>query len=130
MRKALLIYNPVAGRYPSRLLTERAATVFQKMDWQVEIETTHEGGDITRLARQAAEAGLDALFIVGGDGSVNRALPGLLGSHTALGVLPAGTANVWAQELGLPGLTWTRLMALEESAIRQVEPLVVEVDVG
>jgi YegS/Rv2252/BmrU family lipid kinase len=130
MRKALLIYNPVAGRYPSRLLTERAAAVFQKMDWQVEIQTTQEGSDITRLARQAADAGLDALFVVGGDGSVNRALPGLLGSQTALGVLPAGTANVWAQELGLPGLTWTRLMALEESAVRQVEPKVVEVDVG
>jgi diacylglycerol kinase (ATP) len=130
MPKALLIYNPVAGRYPSRLLTERAAAVLQRMDWQVKIETTREGEDVTRFARQAGEAGLDALFVVGGDGSVNRALPGLIGSRTALGVLPAGTSNVWAQELGLPGLTWTRLMALEESAARQVEPQVVEVDVG
>ena len=130
MRKALLIYNPVAGRYPSRLLTERAAAVLQKMDWQVEIETTSDGEHITRLSQQAVKEGFDALFVVGGDGSVNRALPGLIGSRTALGVLPAGTANVWAQELGLPGLTWTRLMALEESADRQVDPQVVEVDVG
>jgi diacylglycerol kinase family enzyme len=45
-------------------------------------------------------------------------------------VLPAGTANVWAQELGLPGLSWTRLTALEESARRLANAKVRCVDVG
>lgn len=130
MRRALLIYNPVAGRYPSLLLTERAARVLQKEGWEIDIEITQDGEHITRLAQQAAVERLEALFVAGGDGSVNRAVRGLLGTDTALGVLPAGTANVWAQELGLPGLSWTRLMALEESARRLAGAQVFKVDAG
>jgi diacylglycerol kinase family enzyme len=80
------------------------------------LEQTQSGEHTTQLARQAAADGMDAVFIGGGDGSLNYAIAGLLGSETALGVLPSGTANVWAQELGLPGLSWSRWLALEESA--------------
>lgn len=130
MPKALLIYNPVAGRYPSRLLTERAATVFRRRGWKIDIETTRDSEHVCQLAHQASAADLDALIAVGGDGTINRALPGLVGKRTALGVLPAGTANVWAQELGLPGLSWTRWMALEESAHRLASGYVRRIDVG
>jgi YegS/Rv2252/BmrU family lipid kinase len=130
MPDAILVYNPAAGRYPSWLLTERAANLLRERGWQIRIEKTQSGEHVTELAYQAAGEGLDAFFIVGGDGTVNRALPGLMDSETALGVLPAGTANVWAQELGLPGLTWTRWMALEESARRLADARVWQCDVG
>jgi diacylglycerol kinase (ATP) len=130
MPDAILIFNPVAGRYPSRLLTERAAAVLIKQGWKVEIETTKKADDFTRLSRQAAESGMEAVIVVGGDGSINRAVAGLVGTDTALGVLPAGTANVWAQELGLSGLSWTRWIALEESARRLSDFQVRKVDVG
>jgi YegS/Rv2252/BmrU family lipid kinase len=130
MRQALLIYNPVAGRYPSWLLTERAARLLQREGWLVEIETTQDGEHITQLARQAVQEKMEALFVAGGDGSVNRAVRGMVGSETALGVLPAGTANVFGQELGLPGLGFTRLMALEESAKRLAHARVCQVDIG
>lgn len=127
---ALVIYNPVAGRFPSRLLTERAAAILQKQGWKIDIETTLSGDHIESLAFQAANANLDALIVVGGDGSINRALPGLVGTRTALGVLPAGTSNVWAQEFNLPGLSYTRWMALEESARRLASSKVSRIDVG
>ncbi len=130
MVRGLLVYNPAAGRYPSWLLTERAANVLREHGWQIHIEKAREGKHITELAHHAAREEMDAFFIVGGDGSINLALPGLIGTRTALGVLPAGTANVWAQELGLPGLTWTRWMALEESAHRLAKAVAREVDVG
>lgn len=91
---------------------------------------TQDSGHVTQLARRAAEEGKEALFVVGGDGTVNLAVRGLAGSSTALGVLPGGTANVLAQELGLPGLSWTRWMALEESARRLAEASIREVDIG
>jgi len=130
MPNTLLVYNPVAGRYPSRMLTERAASVLQQYGWDVEIETTIGGSHIQSLARQAVRDDRDSIIVVGGDGSLNKALPGLVGTETALGVLPAGTANVWAQELGLPGLSWTRWSALEESAHRLARGQVRQVDVG
>jgi len=130
MRRAYLVYNPNAGRYPSWLLAERAAGVMQKYGWQIHIETSRNGEHITQLARQAAAEQMEAFIVVGGDGSINHALPGLVGTSTALGVLPAGTANVWGQELGLPGLSWTRWLALEESAHRMAQAQVRQVDVG
>ena len=105
MPRGCLIYNPAAGRYPSRLLCDRAADVLRRFGWDIFLEQTQDGDHITRLAHQVALDGVDAIFIAGGDGSINRAVAGLIGTDTALGVLPSGTGNVWAQELGLPGLT-------------------------
>ena len=130
MLRAMMVYNPAAGRYPSRLLTERAANVLKNNGWQIRIEETRSGEHITRLANQAVQDEMDAFLVVGGDGSLNRALPGLMGSLTALGILPAGTANVWGQEIGLPGLTWTRITALEESARRLANAQILETDIG
>ncbi len=130
MPNTLLVYNPVAGRYPSRMLTERAAEVLASYGWGVEIETTTGGEHIHSLASQAVEKEKDSLIVVGGDGSLNNALPGLVGTDTALGVLPAGTANVWAQQIGLPGLSWTRWKALEESAHRLARGTIRKMDVG
>lgn len=113
---AWLLYNPVAGRYPSRLLAERAARVLRQVGWDVRLESTLSGEHLTHLAQKAAENQVDVLLVSGGDGSINYAISGLLGSETALGVLPAGTSNVWAQELGLPILSWTSWRALEHSA--------------
>ncbi len=128
--KCLVAYNPAAGRYPSRLLVERAARIFIEHGWNVRLEQTLDSEHITLLARQAADSGMDYFIIAGGDGSVNRAVAGLVNTDTALGVLPAGTSNVWAQELGLPGLSWTRWMALEESARRLAQAHIQCIDVG
>jgi len=130
MRRALLIYNPGAGRFPSWLLAERAAGILRRYGWDVLIEKTLDGDHITSLANQAVDEGMEALFVVGGDGSLNRALPALVGSQTALAHLPAGTANVWAQEIGLPTLAWTRWFALEQSARSLANGRTCVVDVG
>jgi diacylglycerol kinase (ATP) len=130
MRTADMIYNPGAGRFPSGILAERAANVLRSNDWSIRLIRTLDSEHVTHLARRAAEEGKEALFVVGGDGTVNMAVRGLAGSSTALGVLPGGTANVLAQELGLPGIRWTRLMALEESARRLAGAKIRDVDIG
>jgi diacylglycerol kinase (ATP) len=130
MPHAVIVYNPAAGRYPSRMLVERAGSVLQNAGWKVSLDQSNDGEHISSLAHQAAANGVDYFLVAGGDGSLNEALPGLVGSQTALGVLPAGTANVWAQELGLPGLSWTRWLALEESAGLLTQGEVIQVDVG
>ena len=62
---------------------------------------TDSAGHATELARDAVKQGADLLLVLGGDGTVNEAVNGLAFSGVPLGVLPAGTANVVAMELGL-----------------------------
>jgi len=112
------------------MLTERAAEILESHGWQIQLETTQGGPHITELAQKAVSQEKDAFFVAGGDGSVNFAVNGLVDSQTALGVLPAGTANVWAKEIGLPDLTWTRLNALEESAVLLANAGIHLADVG
>jgi YegS/Rv2252/BmrU family lipid kinase len=130
MQSADMIYNPNAGRFPSGMLAERAANVLRASGWKIHLLRTNSAEHVTHLACRAASEGKEALFVVGGDGTINLAVRGLAGSQTALGVIPAGTGNVFAQELGLPGLTWTRWMALEESARRLAKARVQEADIG
>lgn len=128
--QGMIVYNPMAGRFPSKVLVERAAEVLRSKSWEVRLERTQGPDHIRTLAEKAVEDGLEAIFVAGGDGSINQAIKGLLGSDTALGVLPAGTANVWAQEIGLPILTWTNWTALENSAKLLVDGRIHTVDVG
>ena len=63
---------------------------------------TQKAGDATTMARQAAEEGFDVVVAVGGDGTVNEVCNGLAETDTTLGVIPAGTANVYAADVGIP----------------------------
>jgi YegS/Rv2252/BmrU family lipid kinase len=129
-RCAWLIHNPAAGRFPAGPFLGRAATVLEKAGWQLEVVEAQPDQDLSQLAAEAVAAGCEAVFVAGGDGSVGRVAGALAGSSAALGVLPSGTANVWAQELGLPRLSWTNWFALEESAARLAAGDVRLVDVG
>jgi diacylglycerol kinase (ATP) len=113
---AWMIYNPAAGRFPAAPLLGRAARVLRKAGWTVHLDLESQVQNVTGSARDAVQAGAEAVFVVGGDGSVGQVADILVGTETALGVLPAGTANVWAQELGLPRLDWIHWYALERAA--------------
>lgn len=128
--RGLIIYNPTAGRFPSKSMVERASKELQKRGWEIDIERTRGAEHTTSLAEKAGQAGYGAVFVAGGDGSINQTVAGLLGGDTALGVLPSGTANVWAQEIGLPVLSWTNWVALEKSAKILAEGQERWVDVG
>lgn len=130
MRYARLIYNPTAGRFPARPLLDRAIRVLAGAGWQVEVFETRAGLDLPELAEEAVAAGCDAVFVAGGDGSVGRVSSKLAGTKTALGVLPAGTANVWAQEMGLPTLDWAHWFALEDAAAHLAGGHIRLVDLG
>jgi diacylglycerol kinase (ATP) len=130
MPTGYLVYNPHAGRYPTGMIAEKTAKILRDYGWRLMIEKARDGSHVTQLARQASEKGSDGFFIVGGDGSLNLALPGLVGTNTALGVLPAGTANVWAQEIGLPTMSLVNWSAVEESAHMLAKAGTHKVDVG
>jgi diacylglycerol kinase (ATP) len=99
--RAWLIENPTAGQDDWEAQVQAARETLRAHDWAVEVKETAGPGDATRIAREAVAAGLDMVVVAGGDGTVNEVLQGLAGQRrTALAVLPGGTVNVWATELG------------------------------
>ena len=100
--KVRLVYNPSAGMKTAREQLARAVDELREGEWSVDVVETTRLGEAEHLARQAAGLALDAVVAVGGDGTMNEVANGVVGTTTALGVLPLGTANVWAKEMGLP----------------------------
>ncbi|MDQ1404367.1 MAG: hypothetical protein QOG03_2683 [Actinomycetota bacterium] len=97
--KIQLIVNASASS-----VTARTRVVIQKAlsaDHDVSLSETSRRGHATRLAQGAAADGLDAVVVLGGDGTLNEAANGLAGSSTALGVLPGGSTNVFARTIGM-----------------------------
>lgn len=96
-----VIYNPAAGpRAVNRI--SRARELLTEAGTPFEIRETAGPGDALLLAREAAHEGFSTVLAVGGDGTINEAANGLAGSATRLAVLPHGTGNVFADEVGLP----------------------------
>ena len=100
---AVIIANPTSGFMPLQMGRLHDTLVFlRSLGWRVELRYTQGPGDGTELARRAVEEQADMVIAAGGDGTINDIIQGLVGSETALAVLPTGTVNVWAREMGIP----------------------------
>jgi diacylglycerol kinase family enzyme len=100
-RRMLIIVNPYATTVSDRL---RNLVVYALQGrFEVDAVDTEARGHATELCREAAHEGYDVVVAFGGDGTVNEAANGLLGSPTPLCCLPGGSANVFAKMLGIPG---------------------------
>ena len=95
-----VIYNPVAGRKSSGRI-ERISACLESMGLNFRIQQTEGQGDAITMARDAAANRARAVVAVGGDGTVHEVAAGLAGSRTPMLVVPAGTGNVLAHEIGL-----------------------------
>jgi YegS/Rv2252/BmrU family lipid kinase len=103
-REAILISNPNAGRGGLQRAREiaRFCASLKKRGVEVSALNTSGPNDATRLAAETARQGVRDVIVSGGDGTINEALQGLMGTGARLAVWPRGTANVLARELGLP----------------------------
>jgi YegS/Rv2252/BmrU family lipid kinase len=97
----LIVFNPAAGQHRRRRLT-RALSTLSDRGVRAEVATTSRPGHAEEIARDAARAGVRVVAAAGGDGTIAEVARGLAGTDATLGVLPLGTANVLARELGLP----------------------------
>jgi diacylglycerol kinase family enzyme len=100
-RRLLIIVNPYATTVSDRL---RHLVVYAlQARYHVDAVDTEARGHATAICREAAHDGYDVVVAFGGDGTVNEAANGLIGSRTPLTALPGGSANVFAKVLGIPG---------------------------
>ncbi len=120
--RLVLLVNPFSSS-----VTARARVVIRKAlsaDHEVELVETQRRDHATRLARGAAADGAEVVVVLGGDGTLNEAANGLVGTQTALATLPGGSTNVFARTIGLANdpieATGQLLDALATRSIRRV----------
>jgi len=120
-RKILFVYNPISGGrriIPVLPIIERFINR-DIYDYEI-IHTTHKG-HATELAREYAARKFDAVLAVGGDGTVNEVGCGLIGTGTALGIIPCGSGNGLARHLGIPIDPYKAVKWLDKSIFTSID---------
>jgi YegS/Rv2252/BmrU family lipid kinase len=124
---AKVIVNPTSGARAAQRKWPRIKALLEDIGLSFDSELTQEPMQAMELAREAANRGYDLVVAVGGDGTVNEVVNGLMGpdgkAGADLGVIRAGTANDFARNLDLP-------RNLERNCQMMVSPRRMEVDVG
>lgn len=102
MKRGVLIYNPTAGQRDRRAAMSALIDRMRAEGLELVNAPTSGPGDATQMARAFAERGAEVVAVCGGDGTVSEAACGLKGSPVPIAILPGGTSNVLARELGIP----------------------------
>jgi YegS/Rv2252/BmrU family lipid kinase len=118
-----LILNPGSGAGFAEAISERIATAFRAGGREVQITVARPGPELTEAVRAALAGNAAAVVAGGGDGTVSAVAARLMGQHTPLGVLPLGTLNHFARDLGIP-------LALEEAVQVILAGHTTAIDVG
>jgi diacylglycerol kinase family enzyme len=120
-----VILNALAGApaQANDAMCQRLHNLFQQKGIHPSISLARDGGEVSRLAQQAVQEGYQTVVAGGGDGTINAVASVLVGTEAALGVLPLGTLNHFAKDLGLP-------LDLESAVHTMSEGCTVPVDVG
>ena len=130
MMRSKLIVNPTSGPWSIQRELPAVLNHLEAHGWRTTLHQTERPGEATDLAREAADRALDAVFVVGGDGTINEIINGLAESSVALGVLPGGTGNVWAKAMGLPTRSPRHLQPLVDSVRALVPGKTRRIDLG
>jgi len=99
--RVFLIINNFAGHQEGAKALDRVIPLLVKNGCEVEFAYTQYAGHATELALKASSAGFDLVVAVGGDGTVNETAQGLIGTSIPMGIIPVGSGNGLARELGI-----------------------------
>jgi len=104
LKRCMLIINPTAGRERAKYHKENLRRQLESMFDDVELRETEQAGDATLWAKEAALIGFDAVFSMGGDGTLNETINGLAQANKPIdfGFIPLGTINDLARALNIP----------------------------
>jgi len=129
--KTMIVFNPTAGQLRPGHQMDEVAQFLRQHKWDVTLRVTEKSGDATSFAREAVDNNYDMVVAAGGDGTNNEVINGgMVGSDVVLGMLPIGTTNVFALEVGIPISNPLHLRPVIDSARVLVDGCVRRVDVG
>ncbi|MGZ6366811.1 MAG: diacylglycerol/lipid kinase family protein [Ktedonobacteraceae bacterium] len=121
-KRACVVINPHAGQNVTQIADLIA--VLSAAGWSTEIVIKEYGGHSMELAARAAKANHDLVIGYGGDGTLNQVLNGVMSTRkhsSIIGVIPGGTANVWAAEIGVPNDLVQAALTLCNSEARKID---------
>ncbi len=98
--RATLLVNPIAGGGKCRKKYRAVAQTLRKAGVVCDVVTSQYPGQITRISSELAGRGHETVIACGGDGTVNEVINGIAGTMTVLGIMPLGTANDFAVNMG------------------------------
>jgi len=115
--KIRFIINPMSGTGKQRGIEQCIAKHLENY----EIFYTKKAGDASRLSKEAVNNNIAAVIAVGGDGTVNECLSGLVNTKTALGVIPCGSGNGFAYHIGMKRKIEQAIIQLKDTRIEQID---------
>ena len=123
MTKAMIIVNPSSGTEESENYTEKLKEQLKAVASEFVIKKTKKSGDAKEFAEEAALNDYEAVFVLGGDGTVSEAVNGLMlhESKRPLGIIPLGTVNNVARAIGIPMNPEKAIDSLEHLAVQQID---------
>ena len=119
-KRILFIVNPISGHRDKRQFREKAAGALNGADFSYETVFTKHAGHALTLAEEATSV-YDIVAAVGGDGTLNEVARGLVGTETALAVIPYGSGNGLARCMNIPLSTDKALHLLTQGHIERID---------
>jgi len=121
-RKVFLVINKFAGhRKKYSTAVYQVVSALQENGCEVEYSYTNHSGHATELALSAVNKGFELVVAVGGDGTMNEVAQGLFGTSTPMGIIPMGSGNGLARDLGVPVNIKKSARLLVEGSIKQID---------
>lgn len=121
-KKIRFIYNPRSGLiHPKNLLKRVIGYYFPKNLCKYDFKTTESKGHAFELSKDAVEKNYDIVVAIGGDGTVNETASGLVNTDTALGIIPLGSGNGLAREMGVPLMIRRAARLITKGKIRSID---------
>ncbi|MFC4402944.1 diacylglycerol/lipid kinase family protein [Gracilibacillus xinjiangensis] len=123
MNKAIVILNPSSGSKESVKYKEMIEQILMTNNYQFKIRRTEKENDARRFAEEASGEGIDLLVVMGGDGTINEVINGLVNKahRPLLQVIPLGTVNNFARAVGVPLQVEDALQLIENGTTMQVD---------
>jgi diacylglycerol kinase (ATP) len=129
--RTMIIFNPAAGQMRLRRQIDEVVQYLTDQGWDIDLRVTEKRGDATRFAREAVAQCYNMVVAAGGDGTNNEVINGdLVGSDVIFGLLPVGTTNVFALELGIPVTNPLYVRPVLDAARVLIEGRIRHIDAG
>ncbi len=119
--QVIVIVNPNAKKGRAPQIAQKIVRLWNRWGWRCELKVPKTPQELGDEAHRAVERSPDAVFVVGGDGTVHHALPALSFSPVPLGILPCGRGNDLVRALGLPTEPSRMAGALRSFSVRNID---------